>query len=309
MAETYNSIQQHQPLRVPARWDKQEKALIIQLDEILDDLYRRFGRLGMQDMSKKFRLTIDGKYNVVSGIEITEEGIDVSGAKYVKIRSGGTFDVDSDNFKINSEEGYLTAGSWKLYSYGIDFHNHEFIIGPGSIEPGAQVAKYAKIGPVESDVDMRGLSIQTDSDRYCVYMGSEFVSFPHNTRFIFSPFDDNDEHIYSIGTSGDGKWDYGYIDTLYQASSRLVKHDIKPIAPVGEKLDKLWPVSFVYNKDKTETVHQGLIYEDTVGILPEICHEEDGQKSINYIELVPILLKEIQDLRKRVAMLEGKRDV
>lgn len=308
MAETYNSIQQHQPLRVPARWDKQEKALIIQLGEILDDLYRRFGRLGMKDMSKKFRLTIDGKYNVVSGIEITEEGIDVSGAKYVNIHSGGTFDVDSDNFKINSAERYFTAGAWKFYDYGVDFDNHDFIIGPGAMMVDVPTARYAKLGPMVYDITEEGLSISTYGDRYVVYLGSKLHSLPSNTCFVFRPDRKSSDQVFMIGDSSN-HWDSAHIDTVYQASSRLLKHDIKPIAPVGEKLDKLWPVSFVYNKDKTETVHQGLIYEDTVGILPEICQEENGGKSINYLELVPILLKEIQDLRKRVAMLEGKRDV
>lgn len=35
-------VRGHEPLRVPQGWKDQDKALIIQLDRILDDIYRRF---------------------------------------------------------------------------------------------------------------------------------------------------------------------------------------------------------------------------------------------------------------------------
>ena len=52
MARDKNAtIQQHQPLRTPEGWNRQEKMLLVQLDEILDDIYRRFGRLKLSDLS------------------------------------------------------------------------------------------------------------------------------------------------------------------------------------------------------------------------------------------------------------------
>ena len=53
MARDKNAtIQQHQPLRTPEGWNRQERMLLVQLDEILDDIYRRFGRLKLSDMSE-----------------------------------------------------------------------------------------------------------------------------------------------------------------------------------------------------------------------------------------------------------------
>jgi len=283
-------------------------------------------------------LEVADKYGKVSGITITSAGIDISGSKYLKLESGceldiesggkfniksggemefksggslklvsgSTFDLDSANFKINSAGRYFTAGDWKFYDYGVDFNNHDFIVGPGSRMTGVPTGKYAKIGPMDgSDEHETGLSIAAHNDEYSLYLGSRVISLPSNTCFVLSPERVSSSDIYMIGESG-SHWDEAYIDTVYQSSSRAVKHDIKPLNPAGEKIDRLWPVSFVYNKDKTETVHNGLIYEDTVDVLPEICKEENGEKSINYMELVPILLKEIQDLRKRVAMLEAR---
>ena len=148
MADKYSTIQQHQPLRTPAGWDKQEKALIVQLDEIFDDIYRRFGRLRLEDMGSAFRkqleddegniadliveygqivIDVGNKYDKVSGITINSSGIDISGSKYVKIESGcsikiesgGVLDVNTNNFKIDSSTKTLQTGNWKLYDGGL----------------------------------------------------------------------------------------------------------------------------------------------------------------------------------------------
>lgn len=102
-----------------------------------------------------------------------------------------------------------------------------------------------------------------------------------------------------------------YIKTIYctacnQSSSRDIKHNIQPMPEMGDRLDQLRPVTFVYDEDKDERTRHGLIYEDTIGVMPEICTLDEGEKAINYIELVPMLLKEIQDLRARVAELERR---
>ena len=47
------------------------------------------------------------KYTVQSGVDITNEGVTVSGGKYVKIVSGGIFDVQSTNMDVNSTYGYI----------------------------------------------------------------------------------------------------------------------------------------------------------------------------------------------------------
>lgn len=106
---------------------------------------------------------------------------------------------------------------------------------------------------------------------------------------------------------------YGTIDILtytsmVQQSSRDIKHDIRPLDSMGEKLDALQPVTFVYDEDENEQQRMGLIYEDTIEVMPEICTGDESNKAINYVELIPALLKEIQELRARVAELERRMD-
>lgn len=97
-----------------------------------------------------------------------------------------------------------------------------------------------------------------------------------------------------------------YYNTLSQSSSRDIKHNIAPLESVGEKLDRLEPVTFVYDEDEQEKQRMGLIYEDAVEVMPEICTDDESNKSINYVELIPALLKEIKDLRARVKYLEER---
>lgn len=94
-------------------------------------------------------------------------------------------------------------------------------------------------------------------------------------------------------------------DALVASSSRTIKHDIERLGDFGDAIDALVPVTFVYDSDDTETQRIGLIYEDTLQVMPEICTPEGENKAISYIELVPILLKEIQNLRNRLAAVEG----
>lgn len=38
-------IPQHEPLRTPERWGQQERSLVIQLERVIDDLYRNIALL------------------------------------------------------------------------------------------------------------------------------------------------------------------------------------------------------------------------------------------------------------------------
>lgn len=59
MSDKYTTYQQHEPLRVPEGWNTQEKKFVGQLEEILDDIYRRFGRLRMKDFEPATREAIE----------------------------------------------------------------------------------------------------------------------------------------------------------------------------------------------------------------------------------------------------------
>ena len=105
----------------------------------------------------------------------------------------------------------------------------------------------------------------------------------------------------NIGISG-GSSKLTVNGTVVAGSSREIKRNIKPIEH-RDAFDQLEPVSFQYKL--SDDTHFGLIYEDLINLYPELCHEDnEGNKGVAYIDMIAVLIKEVQDLRKRVAELE-----
>ena len=65
------------------------------------------------------------------------------------------------------------------------------------------------------------------------------------------------------------------------------------------------PSAYDLNSPLLKTDHYGLIAQELKEIYPELIIEgEDGFLSINYIELIPILIKTVQELNTKVDLLE-----
>jgi hypothetical protein len=113
-----------------------------------------------------------------------------------------------------------------------------------------------------------------------------------------------------------------YVDNTgligYVSSLRETKTDIQPLANAQWIYD-LQPVSFYYRArdregnltdQKDGDLSYGLIAEDAETVNSEICYYDiiNGEKvlrGINYSKLIVPLLKEIQDLKRRIAELEN----
>ncbi len=244
----------------------------------------------------------------------------------------GTFDVHSSNFTIDSTLGIVQSGDWVLTNKGIDFeHINEtygkmlFHLGESQLEIDAGYAvdppdcAYAELAPQFEEITIIPSGGGPVVHQYAPNMVMKFydpnhtiggnaagIQFTYTGKLIISGYGLFNRTTYDLQDVADiHAWSV-YYHNLYNESSREVKHDIRVIDSKGDKLDALVPVSFVYNDDAEEHRHNGLIYEDTICILPEICTQDENNKAINYMELVPILLKEIQDLRARVKAIEGE---
>ena len=53
-----------------------------------------------------------------------------------------------------------------------------------------------------------------------------------------------------------------------------------------------------------EGTHYGFIAQDVQKIPPEIVYERDGQLSVNYLELIPLLVQKVQELSAEVETLK-----
>lgn len=99
--------------------------------------------------------------------------------------------------------------------------------------------------------------------------------------------------------------------TTYNTSSdRRLKKDIAPAADAGSVIDAIEIVSHGW-KQGEGVVPFGVIAQDLHAVVPQAVHAGDDADEIesvwgvDYSKLVPILVKEIQSLRARVAQLEG----
>lgn len=91
------------------------------------------------------------------------------------------------------------------------------------------------------------------------------------------------------------------------SSDRALKEEIAPAKPAGQVIDAIEVVSFKW-KGHDSRVDYGVIAQDLQPTFPTAVSEGIGEVpwGVDYSKLVPLLVKELQELRKRVAELEAK---
>ena len=92
----------------------------------------------------------------------------------------------------------------------------------------------------------------------------------------------------------------GCIDDIMKLS--VIKYNLKQRYVDAEINDTIKKISYYEaNKRILEQKHYGLIAQELQTVYPELVHEEeDGYLSVNYMELIPILVQTIQELNEKV---------
>jgi hypothetical protein len=91
------------------------------------------------------------------------------------------------------------------------------------------------------------------------------------------------------------------------SSDARLKHDIVDAPEASGLIDAIKVRSFKWNADDSEQRY-GFVAQELVEVAPEavsVPADEDQMMGVDYSKLVPMLVKEIQSLRARVAQLEG----
>jgi hypothetical protein len=93
------------------------------------------------------------------------------------------------------------------------------------------------------------------------------------------------------------------------SSSERFKDNIADMAEASSKIMELRPVTFTYKAHKDNVMQYGLIAEEVNQIMPEIVNLDDEGKpfAIRYHDLVPMLLNELQKLKKQIQELKNGR--
>ena len=87
-------------------------------------------------------------------------------------------------------------------------------------------------------------------------------------------------------------------------SSEKEKENIKDINNDVNDILKLNPKQYNYNNDSK--LHFGLIAEDVEKVYPNLVSNTEVGKSLNYLEIVPLLINKIKDLQNQIDELKRK---
>ena len=105
-----------------------------------------------------------------------------------------------------------------------------------------------------------------------------------------------------MGISQSGNF---YATAFYASSDYRIKTNVQPL--LTETVNNLNPVKYFNIQSNKEDI--GLIAHELQEEYPFlVTGEKDGKdiQTVNYIGLIGVLIKEIQDLKKRVTDLESK---
>ena len=94
------------------------------------------------------------------------------------------------------------------------------------------------------------------------------------------------------------------------------KENIQKIEPsFADNIQLLNPVSYTFRQDSAwkndidakelQGIHYGLIAQEVQKIYPELVYERGGKLSINYLELIPLLIMKVQELSAEVEELKA----
>ena len=111
------------------------------------------------------------------------------------------------------------------------------------------------------------------------------------------------------GTSVGSITQVNYAGVAYNTSSDVrLKHDIVDAPEASSLIDAIQVRSFKWNADNSEQRY-GFVAQELLEVAPEAVSQPtdpEEMMGVDYSKLVPMLVKEIQSLRARVAELEGK---
>ena len=93
--------------------------------------------------------------------------------------------------------------------------------------------------------------------------------------------------------------------SIFNTSDVRLKHDIKELSEENmENLFNLNPIHFRY-KNTPNRVHYGFLAQDVEKIFPELVeNNNNGYKTVNYQELIPLMLGKIKHMQNEIDELK-----
>jgi len=146
-----------------------------------------------------------------------------------------------------------------------------------------------------------------------------FIEEPRINLWTVSSYQKMDGSIKSVITPAFKKYDSLYIPgdlfvdgTIFNPSDINLKKNINLIqVDTSDKLMNLKPSSFILKNDPFNNIHYGFIAQDLENEYPELVENKPNKmynniKSVNYLEIIPLLVHKIQLMQKEINDLKEK---
>ena len=154
------------------------------------------------------------------------------------------------------------------------------------------------VGTTSTTADEGGIVARPDSDVSNIYIGHATGTAGGNPYIRFRYGSGNIGSITQSGTTA----------VLYNTSSdQRLKENIVDAPSASDDIDAIQVRSFDWKADGSHQKY-GMVAQELQSVAPEAVTgdaDSEDMMGVDYSKLVPMMLKEIQSLRARVAQLEG----
>lgn len=126
------------------------------------------------------------------------------------------------------------------------------------------------------------------------------------TGVIAGAYGGSGEYIESVAVDDRGR--ITAISANVAPSDRRLKENIRPLDKSLEGVLQLKPSQYHWKDPKKKGESYGLIAQELAEVYPHLVRERnDGYFGVNYIELIPVLIKAIQEQQQQIEMLQAER--
>lgn len=274
------------------------------------------GVLAFQTTANNFgasteRMRIDSAGNVGIGTTSPARRLDVRGGDIQVSRAAAGVDGDAAVYFGNGGNNYIYGGSsTNLMVFAANGSERMRIDSAGNVGIGTSTVfgKFSVYGTTGFNADENAAISGSGSFKFRgVAAGTTITTYDYLNYTAMQFIRDNGNPTNTVGsiTCTDGSTSYN------TSSDRRLKKDIVPAGDAGAVIDAIEIVSHGW-KASEGTVPFGVIAQDLHAVAPQAVHAGDDREEVedvwgvDYSKLVPMLIKEVQSLRARVAELEGK---